>query len=55
MGKIFNLQKELLKTEEDHDEIVGENYKDKNDGWLYYVKQEVSCLLLSIMLGIVNQ
>ena len=29
LGKTFKLQKELLKTEMNHDEIDGENYKDK--------------------------
>ena len=43
LGKTFKLQKELLKTEMDHDEIIGNNYKDKIDEWLLYVKHEVLC------------
>ena len=41
LGKTFKLQKELLKTEMDHDEIDGHNYKDKKDEWLGYVKNDV--------------
>ena len=29
MGRTFNLQKELLKTEMTHDEVDGDSYKDK--------------------------
>ena len=29
LGKTFEVQKELLKTEMNHDEVVGDNYKDK--------------------------
>ena len=28
LGKTFRLQEELLKTEMNHDEITGDNYKD---------------------------
>ena len=34
LGKTFSLQKELLKTEMVHDEVDGNNYKDKKDDWL---------------------
>ena len=37
LGKTFNLRKELLKTEMNHDEIDGDNYKDKKDERLPYV------------------
>ena len=37
LGKTFKLQKELLKTEIDHDEIDDCNYKGKTDNWLPYV------------------
>ena len=30
-GTTFKLQKELLKTEVDHDEVDYDNYKDKKD------------------------
>ena len=29
VGRTFKLQKELLRTEMNHDEVVGNNYKDK--------------------------
>ena len=34
LGKTFKLPKELLKTEMNHDDIDGDNYKDKKDIWL---------------------
>ena len=37
LGKTFKLQKELLKTEMDHDKIDGKNYKNKVNEWLLYV------------------
>ena len=40
-GKTFKWQKELLRTEMNHDEVDGTNYKDKRDWWLDYVKQDV--------------
>ena len=43
LGKTFELPKELLKTEMDHDEIDADNYKDKKDIWLPYVKNDVLC------------
>ena len=47
LGKNFKLQKELLKTEMDHDEIDGSNYRDKIDNWLPYVKNDVLCTVFS--------
>ena len=47
LGKTFRLQKELLKTEMNHDEIDYNNYKDKKDEWLDYVKQDVLCTAFS--------
>ena len=41
LGTTFKLQKELLKTEMEHDEVDFNNYKDKKDEWLPYVKQDV--------------
>ena len=41
LGKTFKLPKELLKTEMNHDDIDGDNYKDKKDIWLPYVKNDV--------------
>ena len=47
LGKTFELPKELLKTEMDHGEITGDNYKDKKDIWLPYVKNDVLCTAYS--------
>ena len=46
-GKTFNLQKELLKTEMNHDEITGDNWRDKKDEWVDYVKKDVLCTAFS--------
>ena len=53
LGKIFKLQKELLKTEMNHDEIDGKNYKDKINEWLPYVKT-TSYVLLLLTLDFLN-
>ena len=42
-GKTFKLQEELLKTEMNHDEIDYNNYKDKINEWLPYIKNDVLC------------
>ena len=47
LGRTFKLQKELLKTEMDQDEIDGDNYKHKKDEWLDYVKNDVLCTAFS--------
>ena len=47
LGKTFKFQKELLKTEQNHDEVDGNNYKDKKDDGLPYVKQDVLCTAFS--------
>ena len=47
LGKTSILQKELLKTEMDHAEINSNNYKDKKDEWLDYVKIDVLCTVFS--------
>ena len=36
-----------MKTERNHDEIDANNYKDKKDKWLEYVKQDVLCTVFS--------
>ena len=46
LGKTFKLQNEL-KTEMNHDEVDGNNYKDKINEWLRYVKNEVLCTAFS--------
>ena len=43
LGKTFKLQRELIKTEMDHDEVDYDKYKDKEDEWLPYVKNDVFC------------
>ena len=47
LGKTFKLPKEQLKTEMDHDDIDGDNYKDKKDIWLPYVKNDLLCTAYS--------
>ena len=47
LGKTFKLPKELLKTEMNHDDIDGDNYKDKKEIWLPYVKNDVLCTAYS--------
>ena len=47
LGKTFMIQKELLKTEKNHDEIDYNNYKDRKDEWLPYVKNDVLCTAFS--------
>ena len=47
LGKTFELPKELLKTEIDHNDIDANNYKDKKDIWLPYVKNDVLCTAYS--------
>ena len=43
LGKTFELPKELLETEINHDDIDANNYKDKKDIWLPYVRNDVLC------------
>ena len=47
LRKTFELPKELLKTEMNHDDINADNYKDKKDIWLPYVKNDVLCTAYS--------
>ena len=47
LGKIFKLQKELLKTEMNYDENDYNNYKDKISESLSYVKNDVLCTAFS--------
>ena len=47
LGKTFKLQKDLLKAEMNHDDINGDNYKNKTDEWLLYVKNDVLCTAFS--------
>ena len=47
LRKTFELPKELLKTEMNHDDIDGDNYQDKKGIWLPYVKNDVLCTAYS--------
>ena len=47
LGRTFKLQKEILKTEMNHDDVDGNNYMNKKDEWLPYVKQGVLCTVFS--------
>ena len=47
LGKTFELQKELLKTEIDHNEVYSDTWKDKKSEWLPYVKNDVLCTAFS--------
>ena len=47
LGKTFKFQKELLKTEMEHDEVDFNNYKEQKDEWLPYVKNDVFCIAFS--------
>ena len=47
LANTFILLKELLKTEMDHDGIDENNWKDKKDDWLPYVKNDVLCTAYS--------
>ena len=47
MGRTIRLQKELLETEKDHNEIDYYKYKDMKSQWLSYVKQDVLCTACS--------
>ena len=43
LGKTSKLQRELLKTEMNHDEVYSDTWKDKKHDWLDYVKNDVLC------------
>ena len=45
--KDFKLQKEILKTEKNHDEIDENNWSDKKDECVDYVKNDVLCTAFS--------
>ena len=47
LGRTFKLQKELSKTELNHDEVDGNKYKDEKDEWLLYVKNDALCTAFS--------
>ena len=53
LGKTFKLPKEIIKTEMNHDEIDENNWKDKKDEWLPYIKMMFSVLLI-VMLDIIK-
>ena len=45
LRKTFELQKELLKTEINHNEVYSDTWKDKKSEWLPYVKNDVLCTM----------
>ena len=47
MGRTFKLQKELLKTKMNHNEVDCNNYRDKKSECSDYVKQDVLCTAFS--------
>ena len=47
LGKTFELQKELLKTEKNHDETYADNWRDKKSERVDYVKNDVLCTAFS--------
>ena len=54
LGKIFKLQKELLKTEMNHDEIDKNNWRDKKTNGLIMLKTTFYVLLF-LMRGFLKQ
>ena len=47
LGKTFELQKELLKTEMKHDDVHEDTWRNKKSEWLDYVKNDVLCTAFS--------
>ena len=47
IGKTFKLQRDLLKTEMNHDEINADIWRDEKDEWVDYVKKDVLCTAFS--------
>ena len=41
IGKTFNLRKDLLKAEMNHDEVYSDTWRDKKSKWFDYVKNDV--------------
>ena len=48
-GRTLNLQKEMLKTEMNHNEVDGNDYKDKKmNGWIMVNKMSYVLLLFTL-------
>ena len=47
IGNTYNLQKELLKKEMNHDEIFEDNWEKETNKWMDYVKNDVLCTAFS--------
>ena len=47
LGNTFKSSKSLLKTAMNHDQIVENNWRDKKDEWLPYVKNDILCTVYS--------
>ena len=50
LGKTSKLQKELLKTQINQDEVYSDTWRDKKSEWLDYVKIGVLCTFFSYAL-----
>ena len=48
LGKTFKLQKEILKTELNHDENFADFWRDNRNEWLPYVEKTIYVLLFSM-------
>ena len=46
-GKTFKKQKDILKTEMNHDETYADNWRDKKDQWVDYIKNDILCTAFS--------
>ena len=47
LSKTFQLQKELLKTEMNHDEVYSDTWRDKKGEWVDYVENDALCTAFS--------
>ena len=47
IGETFKPQKELPKTDMNHDEVYSDTWRDKKSEWLDYVKNDLLCTAFS--------
>ena len=47
LGKTLKLQKQLLKTERNRDEVYSDTCRDNKSKWLAYVMKDVKCTAFS--------
>ena len=43
LGKTFKLQRKLLKTEMDHNEVKADSWRETKHEWINHVKNNVLC------------